>query len=47
MGPLIGAPLGVVLYKFFIADTLTARAGAPRAAASADIGDADVADEEA
>ena len=27
IGPLIGAPLGVVLYKFFIADTLSAKAG--------------------
>jgi glycerol uptake facilitator protein len=27
VGPLIGATLGVVLYKFFIADTLSARAG--------------------
>lgn len=26
VGPLIGAPLGVVLYKFFIADTLSAKA---------------------
>ena len=26
IGPLIGAPLGVVLYKFFIADTLSAKA---------------------
>ena len=30
VGPLVGAPLGVVLYKFFIADTLSAKAaGAP------------------
>ena len=47
IGPLIGAPLGVVLYKFFIADTLAARAGAAPAAESADFGAADVADEEA
>ncbi|HJS90848.1 MAG TPA: MIP family channel protein [Steroidobacteraceae bacterium] len=26
IGPLVGAPLGVVLYKFFIADTLSAKA---------------------
>jgi glycerol uptake facilitator protein len=34
-GPLIGATLGVVLYRFFIADTLAARAGLDRQPASA------------
>jgi glycerol uptake facilitator protein len=36
-GPLIGATLGVVLYRFFIADTLAARAGVDRQPASAGI----------
>ena len=35
IGPLVGGPLGVVLYKFFIADTLAARAACAPADESA------------
>lgn len=37
IGPLVGAPLGVVVYKFFIADTLAARAAGTAAADSTDV----------
>ncbi|HEV2269262.1 MAG TPA: MIP family channel protein [Steroidobacteraceae bacterium] len=37
IGPLAGAPLGVVLYKSFIADTLAAKATSAAPAAGADI----------
>lgn len=41
VGPLVGAPLGVGLYKFFIADTLSARSpGATAAEPSAPAGEA-------
>lgn len=38
IGPLIGAPLGVALYKFFIADTLAARTAAAPTAEGNDFG---------
>lgn len=38
VGPLIGAPLGVVLYKFFIADGLAAKAAASAGGTSEDSG---------
>jgi len=37
IGPLIGGPLGVGLYRFFIADTLSARAAGAAATQEADI----------
>jgi glycerol uptake facilitator protein len=46
IGPLIGAPLGIALYKFFIADTLAARAPSAPAAASVEIGTTDAAGED-
>jgi glycerol uptake facilitator len=38
IGPLIGGPLGVALYKFFIADTLAAKAASASATQSTDTG---------
>ena len=46
IGPLIGAPLGVVVYKFFIADTLAAKAASAVAAEGVDIGGTETAGEE-
>jgi glycerol uptake facilitator protein len=37
IGPLIGASLGVVLYKFFIADTLSAKAAGAAAPAAREL----------
>jgi glycerol uptake facilitator protein len=37
-GPLVGAPLGVAVYRFFIADTLAAKAASAGATHSPDIG---------
>ena len=45
-GPLIGAPLGVMLYRFFIAEALAAKAASATAAADADIGGGEAAGEE-
>jgi glycerol uptake facilitator protein len=38
LGPLIGAPLGIALYKIFIADTLTARAACTAEPDAVDVG---------
>lgn len=38
IGPLVGAPLGVALYKFFIADTLSAKAACAPTSQGADFG---------
>jgi glycerol uptake facilitator protein len=38
IGPLIGAPLGIALYKFFISDTLTAKKACAPEPQAADIG---------
>ncbi len=46
IGPLIGGPLAVVIYKFFIADTLAAKAASTQAAKGGDIGATEITDEE-
>ncbi len=46
IGPLIGAPLGVMLYKFFIADTLAAKAWSAAAVEGIDVGATGAAGEE-
>jgi glycerol uptake facilitator protein len=38
IGPLIGAPVGIAVYRFFIADTLTARAASGPEPAPIDVG---------